>query len=188
MDQRAVNRIATIRQRLLRRRGIGGWLLLVWAAIGIWSNADFLATRNWNSIIEDVLRVVLSRWFGLLALAGGIAWLFIVATRSEPSRQVSRDVVLMSPLPGSTVSRPFFVEGLAGTFERNVVIERRAADGSWEQVGNPGIAGQEDDGYGLSPRFRMEVNLPQGRHRLRVGDYDAAEGNWDGVEFDVRVV
>jgi hypothetical protein len=34
----------------------------------------------------------------------------------------------------------------------------------------------------------MEVNLPPGRHRLRVGDDDAAEGNWDGVEFDVPVV
>lgn len=155
----------------------------------VWSNAEFLATRDCGHGLEAFLSVVLSRWFGILLLIGGLAWLVFAASRPVAAgAAVAGGVVLRSPQPGSRVPSRFVVEGLAATFEHNVIVERRAGR-EWVLLGGPTTTDADEYGMGLGPRFRIELTLPPGRHRLRVGDYvqgDGREGEF-GPEFDVDV-
>ena len=95
---------------------------------------------------------------------------------------VSRFTVVTDPVSGET-SYPIFVNGYARTFEANVI----------GFIAKNGVAGETyftsaADYIDTWGEFLLQVeDGPIGEAVLNVGEYDAADGVWDGVEVELFI-
>ncbi len=91
-------------------------------------------------------------------------------------------VIISSPSEGDTVGSPFRVEGMAATFEANVVWELEQ-DG---QVVRNGFA-TASECCTLSP-YSFTVTAPPGEYTLVVHDTDESDGEGVGTSEDTRQI
>ncbi len=137
---------------------------------------DFIAWR-WSSV-----------FIGLATVCASLAaWSYVTRKQSasEPVRlpraTPGDEIVLLEPAERATVMRTFRVRGLAKTFEGNLVLQDRAADGTWSPVAVTTVGMMEGHS-----QFSLDITLPPGIHTLRVGS-STGRGEAFGVEVSVNV-
>jgi hypothetical protein len=107
----------------------------------------------------------------------------VAALRRHVQRRTRPTVRIVEPHPGAKIPCAFTIRGSATTFERTLVVQRHAGGDRWSFLAPPLTTNGAD--YPTPHQFAVKVVLPPGMHDLRVGDYGARSGLFQGAHVTV---
>lgn len=174
-----------------------GWLVLVAvtygaAVVSIVISVVLVAVgwlANWGVYIVAPVAILVATLPNLLVLRAHLRNTGPITEIKRPRGHKpipaapGEEIILLEPVDSALVGSTFSMRGYAKTFEANVVVEYLKQDGVWEVAAITTAKGMEED----HTAFSVDVTLPFGRYRMRVGDYSPSDSGWYGAEIDVIV-